>query len=135
MNELQQNDLTRFLLRYRWAGRLKAFKLRHRGGGLSADVLLRVRRAVTDLGSKPEPVTLHLRFAGVEECRVQKRVSRSIARFDRAMLAFLDGMFFASFDDWLLESGERPALHDFRGSDLYLAAGRLFWQERPVRSA
>ena len=136
MNRVNPQDLDLFSRKYRWSGgRLLRVRLTHRGDQMTADVILRVTPIMRDLGRPENPVRLHLRFTGVEECRFQKRPAKSISRISDAKIGFFEGFVFANFDAWGLAPGERPAIFDFRSSEAYLAATDLFWLELPPRQA
>lgn len=124
MTSLNPSALEAFAKQLRGAGRLARVRFAHRKGRLDLDLTVRV-------GGK----RLQLRFSDVEECRFQKRTGRSLAKIPAITLAFHDGLFFAAFDDLSLLPRDRPAIHDFRGSEAYVASVGLAWVERPARTA
>lgn len=136
MTPLKPEDFDRFTRQYRWAGgKLSRLRFKHRRGDLVIDMVLRVRSAIRDLGEGSQPVRLHLKFAGVEECRFQKRPAKGLDRLADVRFGAFDGMIFANFDAWALASGDRPAIFDFRGSEAYLAAKSVTWEELPRPAA
>lgn len=133
MNRVPPQDLPQFLRRYRFpGGRVRGVRVRHSAkAGTSVEFRLTVREAIKDLGAEPKPVRLTLRLAGVEEFRFQMRPMQPKAKIVDARLAHLNGLFYVTFDALLLDSGERPQVHDFRASEVYAAGRELFWEEPP----
>jgi hypothetical protein len=124
MTSLNPAALEAFAKPFAAAGKLSRVKFAHRKGRLDLEIAVRLR------GKR-----FQLRFSDVEECRFQKRTGQSIAKFPRITFAFLDGLYFAAFDDLSLLPRERPAIHDFRGSEAYVASTGLAWAEVPLRTA
>ena len=46
-----------------------------------------------------------------------------------ARIAYLNGLFYVTFDALALDPGERPQVHDFRASELFAAGRELGWVE------
>jgi hypothetical protein len=125
MTSIHSSELEAFSKRYRF-GRSRILKLTQRGDRL--DVVLKTRGAPKTLADSARPVKLHLHFTGVEEYRFQRR--KGAAKPGGAVtFAFLEGMFFANFDSWPLEPGERPQAFDFRASDQFVAAKAVSFEE------
>jgi hypothetical protein len=131
MNRVAPQDLPQFLRRYRLpGGRLRGVRVLHSSkNGTTVEFRLSVREAIKDLGTEPRPVRLTLRLAGVDEFRFQMRPSQPKVKIVDARLAHLNGLFYVTFDAILLDSGERPQVHDFRASEVYAAGRDLFWEE------
>ena len=129
MKRINPSDLETFARHYRFpGGRLARIKYIHRGGQLDIEIVLVARTAVKDLNQDAKKARLRLRFVDVEECRFQKRPGTSLATLKDLKLGFFDGSIFANFDSWALGPGERPALHDFRGSEAYIGCKDLLWE-------
>lgn len=129
MKPISPSDLDSFVHQYRWAGgHLCRLRFAHRRELLHLDLVVKLQLSLKNLGDLPKAVKVHLRFHDVEECRFQKRIGRCLARFREARFAFLQGMFFATFDELSLEPNEKPAIHDFRGSEAYVSAKDLSWE-------
>ena len=135
MNRLYPSDLAGFARKYRFAGgKLRRVKLLYRGPeALTAELVLAVRPATRDLGADEAPVRLRLRLVGVEEFRFQKRPSAAGGKVAEARFGYFGDMYFVNLDAWGLGPGEAPKLHDFRGSDTYLAGRELYWEEVPPK--
>jgi hypothetical protein len=130
MDAINPSNLDQFARQYRWAGgRLSRVRFARQRGALHIDVVVRVHSAIKDLGTGARPVKLRLRFVDVEECRFQKRPAQGLEKIKDVKFGFFDGLFYVNFDAWSLGPGERPALHDFRGSEAYVAAKDLLWEE------
>lgn len=135
MTRLNPSDLDAFVRPYRWrGGRLVRVRFRHRRGQLDIDAVVRVRTTIRDLASGAKVVKLRLRFVDVSECRFQKRPGTSLSVLKDFRLGFFDGTLYATFDSWSLDPTERPKLHDFRGTEVYIGAKDLFWAEDAARS-
>jgi len=136
MKRINPSDLESFVRQYRFVGgKLGRIKFIHRRGQLDIETVLRVRTNIKDLSTQARAVRLRLRFVDVEECRFQKRPGNSLATLADLKLGFLDGSFFAAFDSWSLGPRDKPALHDFRGTEAYLGAKDLLFEEIPPASA
>lgn len=131
MNRLYPSDLAGFARKYRFAGgKLRRVKLAYRGPeALTVEAVLSVRPAARDLGADARPVRLRLRLVGVEEYRFQKRPSAAGGKVTDARFGYFGDMYFVNLDAWGLQPGEVPKIHDFRGSDTYLAGRELYWEE------
>ncbi|MDB5310632.1 MAG: hypothetical protein JWO38_4834 [Gemmataceae bacterium] len=131
MNRVQPQDLQQFLRRYRFpGGRLRGVRVSHAGEkGTAVEFRLAVREAIKDLGTESKRVRLKLRLGGVEEFRFQMRPNLPKVKITDARVAYLNGLFYITFDAWALEPGERPQVHDFRASEVYAAGRDLGWEE------
>ena len=131
MNRVPPHELVQFLRRYRFpGGRLRGVRVTHQGLKETAiEFRLVVREAIKDLGTEPGMVRLKLRIGGVEEYRFQMRPNQPRVKITDARVAYLNGLFFVTFDAWALEPGERPQVHDFRASEVYAAGRELSWEE------
>jgi hypothetical protein len=130
MNELNPSELASFARKYRFAGgKLRSVRVRHRGGRAAVEVVLAVRTAIRDLGEGPAPVRLRLRLSDVDEYRFQKRLGVTAGKVPDVQFGHFNGLFYVTFDAWPLGPGERPAVHDFRGSDAFAAGRVLAWEE------
>lgn len=130
MTPLEPSGLAQFARGYHFpAGKLKRVRLRHQGArGLDIDVVLQVRTAIRDLGVEPRVVRLRLRFLDVEEYRFQKRPGIAAGTLRDLHLGYFQGLFYVTFDSWSLEAGEQPGVHDFRGSDAFIASRAIEWE-------
>jgi hypothetical protein len=130
MNHINPQDLPQFLRKYRFAGgRIRGVRVLHSTKqGTVVEFRLAAREAVADLGTAPGKVRLKLRVAGVEEFRFQMRPGQPKAKIVDARLAYLNGLFFVTFDPVTLDPGERVKVHDFRASDVYAAGRELLWE-------
>lgn len=130
MQNLIPQDLPTFARRYKFAGaRLLRVKQTYRKGQLDIDIVLRVTPTIKDLSDEPKPVRLKLRLVAVEELRFQKRPGGTAGRVPDAHFGYFQSQFFVTLDSWSLQPGERPGVHDFRGSDLYFGCRDLLWEE------
>ena len=131
MHRIEPQDLTQFLRRFRFpGGRVRGVRVRHSAKqGTAVEFRLAVREAITELGKEPKTVRLKLRLAGVEEFRFQMRPMQPKAKITDARIAYLNGLFYVTFDALLLDPGDRPQVHDFRASEVYAAGRELWWEE------
>jgi hypothetical protein len=129
MNRIFPTDLAAFARKYRFTGgRLRRVKLTHGPRGeLTAELRLSVR-TTADV-----PVRLRLKLTGVQEYRFQKRPGAAGGRVPEARFGHFGDAVFVNLDAWGLQPGEVPKVHDFRGSDAYIAGRDLFWEEVPPR--
>lgn len=128
MNKLIPQDLPNFARRFRFANaRLLRLRQAYRRGLLTVDVTLRVTPAIQNLDDDPRPTRLHLRLVGVDELRQVKRPTGTPGKVPDAHFGYFQSQFFVTLDSWSLQPGEKPGVHDFRGSDLYFAARDLLW--------
>lgn len=129
MTKLQAQDLPNFARQFRFAGgRILRIRHRYRRGGLAVEIVLRAMPAIKNLDDDPKPVNLKLALVAVDEFRVQKRPNSVPGRLPDAHFGFFGGQFFVALDSWSLVTGERPGVHDFRGSDIYFACRDLSWE-------
>lgn len=136
MTSLQVSDLAAFARQFRFTGgRLTALRLRLTRGEVRLQARVRAHASGKSLGDTPRPVRLLLELDGVEEYRLQKRLSAAVGKMTDLRLGYFQGLFFVNFDAWGLGPGEVPALHDFRASEVYAAGRSLAWQEIPRRKA
>lgn len=134
MTKLLAQDLPNFARQFRFAGgRILRVRHRYHRGGLDVDLVLRAMPAIKNLDDEPKPVKLKLALSNVDEFRVQKRPNSVPGRLPDAHFGFFGGQFFVALDSWSLVAGERPAVHDFRGADIYFACRDLSWDviEKP----
>jgi hypothetical protein len=131
MNAMSPQELPQFMRRYRFAGgRVRAVRLKHRTEkDVSLEFRLTVRESIRDLGAEPKPVRLTLRLSGVEEYRLQMRPNLPKVKIADARIAYLNGLFYVTFDAMGLEPTERAQVHDFRASELFAAGRELEWDE------
>lgn len=135
MNKLIPQDLPNFARRYKFAGgRVLRIRQAYRKGQLDIDIVLRVLPAIKNLDDDPAPVRLHLRLIGVDEMRLQKRPNAVAGRLPDAHFGYFQSLFFVSLDSWSLQPGEKPGVHDFRGSDAYFGCRDLLWVQVERRS-
>jgi uncharacterized protein YnzC (UPF0291/DUF896 family) len=129
MNPLQPNDLQQFLRRYRFiGGRVRGVWLRQPSEkSIAIEFRLAVREATKDLGAEPKPVRLKLRLSNVEEFRVQMRPNLPRVKIVDARIAYLNGLFYVTFDALGLGPNERAEVYDFRASELFAAGRGLEW--------
>lgn len=129
MTQLQPQDLAQFSRQFQFAGgRILRIRYRFRKSRLDIDLVLRVKPSIKNLDDQSKPVRLHLRLTGVDEYRLQKRPAGSTGRIPDAHFGYLQSQFFVTLDNWSLLSGERPGVHDFRGSETYFACRDLMWE-------
>ncbi|MFM8271297.1 MAG: hypothetical protein ACKODX_03090 [Gemmata sp.] len=130
MNRLQPHELAKFLRSYRFVGgKLRAVKVVHSGARVvGVEFRVRVREAITELGTGPRRVRLALKLDGVEEFRFQMRPSQPKVRITDARLGYHNGLFFVTLDSVGLEAGETAQVFDFRASEVYAAGRELFWE-------
>ncbi len=131
MHRLNAADLAAFARRYRFAGgRLRSVRLRYgKGTDFAAEFVVTAHAAVKELGMEPARIRLRFRLEGVEEFRFQKRPSGTAGNVSEARLGYFNGLFYVNLDAWGLAPGDVPKLHDYRGSDTYLAGTDLYWEE------
>lgn len=129
MTPLQPQDLANFSRQFRFAGgRILRVRQVYRKGRLEIDLKLRVKPSIKNLDDVPKPKTLHLRLVGVDEFRFQKRPTGTPGKLPDGHFGYFQSQFFVSLDTWSLLPGERPGIHDFRGSDIYFACRDLAWE-------
>lgn len=136
MNKLIPQDLPNFVRRYKFAGgRVLRVRQKYRKGQLDIDLVLRVLPAIKNLDDDPAPVRLRLRLVGVDEMRLQKRPNAAAGKLPDAHFGYFQSLFFVTLDSWSLQAGEKPGVHDFRGSDAYFGCRDLLWEqvERPAK--
>ena len=128
---IQPQELAQFLRRYRFpGGRVRAVRIRNSSEkNVAVEFRLAVRTAIKDLGAEPKPVRLKLRVVGVEEFRVQMRPNMAKVKIADARIAFLNGLFYVTFDALGLGPSERAEVYDFRASELFAAGRELEWEE------
>lgn len=131
MNRVAPQDLVAFLRRYRFpGGRVRGVRVTHSAtAGTAVEFRLAVREAITNLGREPKAVRLKLRVGGAEEFRVQMRPGQPRVKIADARVAYLNGLFYVTFDALALDPGERPGVHDFRASEVFAAGRDLMWEE------
>lgn len=133
MKKLHPQDLAQFARGYRFAGgRLRRVRVCHDGGAVTVEFGLAVRTPVKSLGAAVKTVRLRLRLEGVEEYRCQKRLNARGGKLPDAKFGYFDGLFYLNLDEWSLQPGEVPGVHDFRASDIYAAGKVLLWEELAV---
>ena len=131
MNRIPPQDLSQFLRKYRFpGGRVRGVRLSNSAkNGTTIELRLTVRQSIQDLGAEPKKVRVNLRVTGVEEYRFQMRPNLPKVKIADARIAYLNGLFYLTFDALALESGERPQVYDFRASELFAAGRELLWEE------
>lgn len=131
MNRLYPADLHQFSQRYRLAGsRLQRLRIRYRGADrVTVEFVLAMRAKIRDLGTEPQSLKLKIRLEGVEEFRFQKRPTTAAGTVPEARIGYFGDMYFVNLDAWGLQAGEVPGIHDYRGSDAYVGARELYWEE------
>lgn len=123
LSDAEFNGLTR---KYRFqGGRVRAVRIARTKTGLTVAVAVKARTALVNLDDEPKPVTVRLTFEGVEEYRFQKRYGATAGRVPEARFGIYDGLYYAVFDAYPLEKGDRPGVHDYRAGDYYLAARKV----------
>lgn len=134
MQRLYPSELLSFQQRYRFVGaRLRRVRLTAAGDDWTAELSLLVRPRAKQLGNDAPPVRLKIRLTGLEEYRLQKRPNSVVGKISDARIGYFGDSYFLNLDAWGLEPGEVPKLHDYRNSDLYLAARELWWEEVPPK--
>ncbi|MBY0459532.1 MAG: hypothetical protein K2V38_19605 [Gemmataceae bacterium] len=130
MNRLPPHEVAQFLRRYRLlGGKIGAVAVRHaRRGEVAVEFRLRVREAITDLGTEPRRLTMRVRLGGVDEFRLQMRPRQPKAKITDARIGYHGGLFYVTFDSVGLEPGETAQVFDFRASEVYAAGRELFWE-------
>ncbi len=135
MKRINPSDLESFARQYRFpGGKLARIRFIHSRGQLDIETVIVARTVVKDLSHDAKVVRLRLRFVDVDECRFQKRPGTSLATLKDLKFGFFDGTVYTTFDSWNLGPSERPALHDYRGSEAYIGCKDLLFEliERPA---
>ena len=133
MPSLTTSQIPAFLRRYRLSGsRLLGIRIkpqRHRNPRIELRIALRQLEATGQPGGV---VRLRIVFDDSSEYRFQKRPNADRQSLRRIDLAYLQGQFFFCLDSYL-EENERPAVHDFRASEAYVAASEVEYEIVPPK--
>jgi len=133
MTSLTPTQIPAFLRRYRLSGsRLLGIRIkpqRHRNPRVELRIALRQLEATGQPGGF---VRLRIVFDDSSEYRFQKRPNADRQALRRIDLAYLQGQFFFCLDSYL-EENERPAVHDFRASEAYVAASDVAYEIVPPK--
>jgi hypothetical protein len=129
MTNLLPSQIAQFLKRFRFqGGTLRRFRVHnHSTRNASGEVIVAVSESESN-----QRVLLRVRFDGVEEYRFQRRPGPALVRLKEVRLGVFDGVFYLNLDAFADDG--RPALHDFRASDAFIAGRSLSWEIIPPKS-
>lgn len=117
--------------KYRLAGgRVRRVRIRYpRPKEVLVEFRVSAREATRAPGIDSQKLQLRIRLEGVEEFRFQMRPNLPKSHIGDARIAYLNGLFYVSFDSLGLDPGEMAQVFDFRASEAYAASRELFWEE------
>ncbi|VTS04600.1 hypothetical protein [Tuwongella immobilis] len=134
LTPLQAGQIPSFLRRYRLSGsRFLGMRIRpQKHQNPLVEIRLSVRLIDATATGKPTRTRLRIVLTDASEYRFQKRPNADKQVLRRIDLAYLSGQFFFCLDSYL-EENERPAIHDFRASDAYVAASEMAYEILPPK--
>ncbi len=122
MNELLPDRIAHFLKSYQISrGIIRRFRVSNNNSHTAKGQIDVTAREI----STHQKIRIRFMLEGVLEYRFQRRLNHNIYRIPAFRIGYFDGLIYLNFDAY--EDELAPRIHDFRASDIFIAARKISW--------